>query len=112
MKSKQEPFDRMVNNLIDIHGLTKEAAIDLVVRSSEDIYNDYERNYYQQILEQCCKSMDLYEARIDACKRLVNKKPIWDAIADEAHRYQMVLRNRYQASSHHSQVTSALSTKV
>lgn len=89
MKENTTAFGRMVSYLVENYGMSNEGAEKLVVRSSEAIYTSREQIRYKNAIEKLIDSKSPEEARVEACKRIVNSSPTWDMITDDAHRYQL-----------------------
>jgi hypothetical protein len=89
MSGKDKPFERMVNFLVEAYGMSPQGARKLVVQSSEAIYTVREQIKFRTTFEKLRLEQDEEEARVEACKAVVNSSPTWEMVADEAHRYQL-----------------------
>ncbi|MHA1636891.1 MAG: hypothetical protein ACTSUO_05190 [Candidatus Thorarchaeota archaeon] len=89
MKENTTAFGRMVSYLVDNYGMSQEGAEKLVVTSSETIYTTREQIRYKNAIEKLSGSKNPEEARVEACKSIINSSSTWDMITDEAHRYQL-----------------------
>lgn len=89
MSGKDKPFERMVSFLVDTYGMSRQGAEKLVVQSSEAIYTTREQIKYRNLLEKLLQERSWDEARVEACKAVINNNPTWEMIAEDAHRYQL-----------------------
>ncbi len=89
MSGKDKPFERMVSFLVDTYGMSQQGAEKLVVQSSEAIYTTREQIKYRNLLEKLLQEKTWDEARVEACKAVINNNPTWEMIAEDAHRYQL-----------------------
>lgn len=89
MSGKDKPFERMVSFLVDTYGMSPKGAEKLVVQSSEAIYTTREQIKYRHLLDRLLQERAWDEARVEACKAVINHSPNWDMIAEDAHRYQL-----------------------
>ena len=89
MSETEKPFERMVSYLVETYGMSRHGAEKLVVQSSEAIYTTREQIKYKNLLEKLMKEKSWDEARVEACKAVINNNPTWNMIAEDAHRYQL-----------------------
>ncbi len=89
MSGKEKPFERMVSYLVETYGMSRQGAEKLVVQSSEAIYTTREQIKYRNLLERLMKEKSWDEARVEACKAVINSNPTWNMIAEDAHKYQL-----------------------
>jgi len=89
MSDKEKPFERMVSYLVDTYGMSRQGAEKLVVQSSEAIYTTREQIRYKNLLKNLMENKSWEEARVEACKTVINNNPTWEMIAEDAHRYQL-----------------------
>ncbi|MHA2425116.1 MAG: hypothetical protein ACXAEF_10030 [Candidatus Thorarchaeota archaeon] len=89
MSDTEKPFEKMVSTLVDQYGMSQEGAEKLVVQSAESVYTTNELSKYRSMVEKLKESKSLDEARVEACKFVINSNPTWKMTAEDAHKYQL-----------------------
>ena len=89
MSDSDKPFEKMVANLVEQYGMSKEGAEKLVVQSAESVYTTNELSKYKSMVEKLKETKSIEEARVEACKFVINSNPTWRMTAEEAHKYQL-----------------------
>ncbi|MHA1907003.1 MAG: hypothetical protein ACW98Y_06900 [Candidatus Thorarchaeota archaeon] len=89
MSDNDMPFEKMVSTLVETYGMSREGAEKLVVQSSESVYTANELSKYKTMVEKLKETKSPEEARVEACKFVINSNPTWRMTAEDAHRYQL-----------------------
>ena len=89
MSDSNKPFEKMVSTLIETYGMSREGAEKLVVQSAESVYTSNELSKFKNMVEKLKDEKGLDEARIEACKFVINSNPTWRMTAEDAHKYQL-----------------------
>ncbi len=89
MSDTMKPFEEMVSTLVEQYGMSQEGAEKLVVQSAESVYTANELSKYKNMVEKLKATKTPEEARIEACKFVINSNPTWSMTAEDAHKYQL-----------------------
>ncbi len=89
MSDTVKPFEKMVSTLVDTYGMSREGAEKLVVQSAESVYTANELSKYKNMVEKLKDTKSHEEARVEACKFVINSNPTWSMTAEDAHKYQL-----------------------
>lgn len=89
MSDPMKPFEKMVSTLMETYGMSREGAEKLVVQSAESVYTANELSKFNNMVEKLKEEMGIEEARVEACKFVINSNPTWSMTAEDAHRYQL-----------------------
>ncbi len=89
MNDTVTPFEKMVCTLVDNYLMSRKGAEKLVVQSAESVYTANELSKYKNLVEKLKETKSLEEARVEACKFVINNNPTWSMTAEDAHKYQL-----------------------